>query len=75
MCNGRVKYCLQIRYIGLSNETPYGLMKFLHVAEGVSCNARVISVQVLYGSSLYENSEASPLKSSVYICGVYLRVT
>lgn len=43
-------------------------MKFLHLAEGVSCNARVVCVQVLYGSSLYENSEASPLKYTVYVC-------
>ncbi|XP_057776570.1 uncharacterized protein LOC130995337 isoform X2 [Salvia miltiorrhiza] len=42
ICSGK------IRYIGLSNETPYGLMKFLHVAEGVSSNARVVSVQNAY---------------------------
>ncbi|XP_012836629.1 PREDICTED: aldo-keto reductase-like [Erythranthe guttata] len=38
----------KIRYIGLSNETPYGLMKFLHVAEGDFGNARTISVQNCY---------------------------
>ncbi|KZV54337.1 aldo-keto reductase-like [Dorcoceras hygrometricum] len=27
----------KIRYVGLSNETPYGLMKFLHVAERNFC--------------------------------------
>lgn len=66
--DGGLKYCLQIRYIGLSNETPYGLMKFLHVAEGGSRNARIVSVQVLYGSTLFENSEASPIKSCVCVC-------
>ncbi|KAI3472677.1 hypothetical protein Pfo_030846 [Paulownia fortunei] len=38
----------KIRYIGLSNETPYGLMKFLHLADGVFVNARVASVQNSY---------------------------
>ncbi|XP_042053583.1 protein tas-like [Salvia splendens] len=42
ICSGK------IRYIGLSNETPYGLMKFLHVAEGLSRNPRVVSVQNAY---------------------------
>lgn len=38
---------MQIRYVGLSNETPYGLMKFLQVSENESCYPRIISVQVL----------------------------
>ncbi|KAL3626038.1 hypothetical protein CASFOL_029587 [Castilleja foliolosa] len=38
----------KIRYVGLSNETPYGLMKFLHAAEGVFVNARIVSVQNSY---------------------------
>ncbi|KAL0294510.1 UNVERIFIED_CONTAM: protein tas [Sesamum angustifolium] len=38
----------KIRYIGLSNETPYGLMKFLHVAEGLSINHSIVSVQNSY---------------------------
>ncbi|KAH6796527.1 hypothetical protein C2S52_021081 [Perilla frutescens var. hirtella] len=42
ICSGK------IRYVGLSNETPYGLMKFLHVAEGVSFSARIVSVQNAY---------------------------
>ncbi|CAA0828566.1 NAD(P)-linked oxidoreductase superfamily protein [Striga hermonthica] len=37
----------KVRYIGLSNETPYGLMKFLHIAESV-INARIVSVQNSY---------------------------
>ncbi|KAL8522845.1 hypothetical protein ACS0TY_012977 [Phlomoides rotata] len=41
-------YAGKIRYIGLSNETPYGLMKFLRIAEGVSCNSRIVSVQNSY---------------------------
>ncbi|KAL3827884.1 hypothetical protein ACJIZ3_016686 [Penstemon smallii] len=39
---------MRIRYIGLSNETPYGLLKFLHVAESVSINPRIVSVQNSY---------------------------
>ncbi|KAL2510600.1 NAD(P)-linked oxidoreductase superfamily protein [Abeliophyllum distichum] len=38
----------KIRYIGLSNETPYGLMKFLHVAECGSGYPRMVSVQNSY---------------------------
>ncbi|EPS69064.1 hypothetical protein M569_05703, partial [Genlisea aurea] len=38
----------KIRYIGLSNETPYGLMKFLHIAEANTGYPRVISVQNCY---------------------------
>ncbi|KAG8370682.1 hypothetical protein BUALT_Bualt13G0008700 [Buddleja alternifolia] len=38
----------KIRYIGLSNETPYGLMKFLHVAASVSLNPRIVSLQNSY---------------------------
>ncbi|KAK6120107.1 hypothetical protein DH2020_046143 [Rehmannia glutinosa] len=38
----------KIRYIGLSNETPYGLMKFLRVAEDFFVNTRIASVQNSY---------------------------
>lgn len=37
-----------IRYIGLSNETPYGVMKFLQVAESGPGYPRIISVQNSY---------------------------
>ncbi|XP_073303510.1 uncharacterized protein [Primulina huaijiensis] len=43
----------KIRYVGLSNETPYGLMKFLHAAERISIHVRIVSLQVLYDSQLY----------------------
>ncbi|XP_073134799.1 uncharacterized protein [Henckelia pumila] len=38
----------KIRYVGLSNETPYGLMKFLHVAERISIRVRIVSLQNSY---------------------------
>jgi len=37
---------LQIRYIGLSNETPYGLMKFIQVAEKYASHLKIVSLQV-----------------------------
>ncbi|TYI00450.1 hypothetical protein ES332_A11G135300v1 [Gossypium tomentosum] len=37
-----------IRYIGLSNETPYGVMKFLHFAENNVHYPKIISVQNSY---------------------------
>ncbi|XP_051142483.1 uncharacterized protein LOC127259296 isoform X2 [Andrographis paniculata] len=40
--------CGKIRYIGPSNETPYGLMKFLQIAEAISIHTRIISVQNSY---------------------------
>lgn len=45
----------KIRYFGLSNETPYGVMKFLQAAERVAGYPKMISVQVLYGSILVLN--------------------
>ncbi|CAK9135844.1 unnamed protein product [Ilex paraguariensis] len=43
---GKNRYnCLLIRYLGLSNETPYGMMKFLQVAETDSQSPRIVSVQ------------------------------
>ncbi|KAL8151431.1 hypothetical protein V2J09_021239 [Rumex salicifolius] len=38
----------KIRYIGLSNETPYGVMKFQQVAEKVETFQKIISVQNAY---------------------------
>ncbi|GAV79054.1 Aldo_ket_red domain-containing protein [Cephalotus follicularis] len=38
----------KIRYIGLSNETPYGVMKFLQVAEKAAGLPRIVSVQNSY---------------------------
>ena len=39
--------CFQIRYIGLSNETPYGVMKFAHINERYPHIPKVVSLQVL----------------------------
>ncbi|KAE8009631.1 hypothetical protein FH972_006059 [Carpinus fangiana] len=38
----------KIRYVGLSNETPYGVMKFIQVAERVLGLPRIVSVQNSY---------------------------
>ncbi|KAK4841810.1 hypothetical protein QYF36_010860 [Acer negundo] len=38
----------KIRYIGLSNETPYGVMMFLRVAEMVARYPKIVSVQNSY---------------------------
>ncbi|KAK2649284.1 hypothetical protein Ddye_016773 [Dipteronia dyeriana] len=38
----------KIRYIGLSNETPYGVMMFLQVAEMVARYPKIVSVQNSY---------------------------
>lgn len=45
---GRAVDAGKIRYVGLSNETPYGVMKFLQVAGDGSCNPRIVSVQNSY---------------------------
>lgn len=37
----------KIRYIGLSNETPYGVMKFAHTGEKYPHFPKVVSLQVL----------------------------
>ncbi|XP_065861245.1 uncharacterized protein [Euphorbia lathyris] len=47
-CLGRAVDAGKIRYIGLSNETPYGLMKFLQVAERVACYPNIVSIQNSY---------------------------
>ncbi|URD86964.1 Aldo/keto reductase family, partial [Musa troglodytarum] len=38
----------KIRYIGLSNETPYGVMKFLHISNYMQSSPRIITVQNSY---------------------------
>ncbi|XP_048138958.1 protein tas-like isoform X7 [Rhodamnia argentea] len=45
---GRAVSSGKIRYVGLSNETPYGVMKFLHVAKRVPSYPKVVSVQNCY---------------------------
>ncbi|CAL9203257.1 unnamed protein product [Musa hybrid cultivar] len=38
----------KIRYIGLSNETPYGVMKFLHISNCIQSSPKIITVQNSY---------------------------
>ncbi|KAK7399720.1 hypothetical protein VNO78_10909 [Psophocarpus tetragonolobus] len=38
----------KIRYVGLSNETPYGLMKFIQVAEKYASHLKIVSLQNSY---------------------------
>ncbi|KAJ4773046.1 NAD(P)-linked oxidoreductase superfamily protein [Rhynchospora pubera] len=38
----------KIRYIGLSNETPYGLMKFLHLSRNSSLSPKILTIQNAY---------------------------
>ncbi|KAL9275140.1 tas-like protein, partial [Drosera capensis] len=38
----------KIRFIGLSNETPYGMMKFLQVAEKLHIHHKIVSLQNSY---------------------------
>ncbi|XP_021279990.1 uncharacterized protein LOC110413484 isoform X2 [Herrania umbratica] len=45
---GRAVDAGKIRYIGLSNETPYGVMKFLHFAERNACCPKIVCVQNSY---------------------------
>ncbi|GAB4841204.1 hypothetical protein Ancab_021949 [Ancistrocladus abbreviatus] len=45
---GRAINAGKIRYIGLSNETPYGVMKFLQVAEEIDGYPKILSVQNSY---------------------------
>lgn len=49
---------MQIRYVGLSNETPYGIMKFVQEAQRDPRNPKIISVQVVYNSFLVQNIAA-----------------
>lgn len=41
-------FSLKIGYIGLNNETPYGVMKFLQVAEKFPHNLKILSVQLVW---------------------------
>ncbi|XP_058200257.1 uncharacterized protein LOC131315168 isoform X3 [Rhododendron vialii] len=45
---GRAVDAGKIRYIGLSNETPYGIMKFLHTAGCGPGHPKIVSVQNSY---------------------------
>ncbi|KAI8522785.1 hypothetical protein RHMOL_Rhmol13G0023600 [Rhododendron molle] len=45
---GRAVNAGKIRYIGLSNETPYGIMKFLHIAGRGPGRPKIVSVQNSY---------------------------
>ncbi|KAK6940891.1 NADP-dependent oxidoreductase domain [Dillenia turbinata] len=61
---GRAVDAGKIRYIGLSNETPYGLMKFLQVAETAGYPS-IVSLQVL-SMIFIQNHEASQSSASHY---------
>nr|XP_027097622.1 uncharacterized protein LOC113717140 isoform X3 [Coffea arabica] len=45
---GRAVDAGKIRYIGLSNETPYGVMKFLEIAQKEPHYLRIVSLQNAY---------------------------
>ncbi|XP_016650752.1 PREDICTED: protein tas-like isoform X2 [Prunus mume] len=45
---GRAVDSGKIRYVGLSNETPYGVMKFVQVAERGTRHPKIVSVQNSY---------------------------
>ncbi|KAJ7972863.1 Oxidoreductase, aldo/keto reductase family protein, expressed [Quillaja saponaria] len=45
---GRAVSAGKIRYVGLSNETPYGVMKFLEVAQTVACYPKIVTLQNSY---------------------------
>ncbi|CAN1235872.1 Protein tas [Linum perenne] len=45
---GRAVAAGKIRYIGLSNETPYGVMKFLEIAKRDSLYPKIVSLQNSY---------------------------
>ncbi|XP_021681396.2 uncharacterized protein LOC110665534 isoform X2 [Hevea brasiliensis] len=45
---GRAVDAGKVRYIGLSNETPYGIMKFLQLAERAAWYPKIVSVQNSY---------------------------
>ncbi|CAL8073753.1 unnamed protein product [Prunus armeniaca] len=40
---GRAVYSGKIKYVGLSNETPYGVMKFVQVAERSTRHPKIVS--------------------------------
>ncbi|MED6124449.1 hypothetical protein PIB30_058961 [Stylosanthes scabra] len=45
---GRAVKAGKIRYVGLSNETPYGMMKFIQVAEKNTCYPKIVTLQNSY---------------------------
>ncbi|GJN25744.1 hypothetical protein PR202_gb13611 [Eleusine coracana subsp. coracana] len=45
---GRAIDAGKIRYIGLSNETPYGLMKFLQLSKDLQLRSKLLTVQNSY---------------------------
>ncbi|KAL4277738.1 hypothetical protein AHAS_Ahas20G0337200 [Arachis hypogaea] len=45
---GRAVKAGKIRYVGLSNETPYGMMKFIQVAEKDTCYPKIVTLQNSY---------------------------
>jgi aryl-alcohol dehydrogenase-like predicted oxidoreductase len=45
---GRAIDAGKIRYIGLSNETPYGLMKFLQLSRDSQLHSKILTVQNSY---------------------------
>ncbi|XXG54290.1 hypothetical protein AAC387_Pa03g2212 [Persea americana] len=45
---GRAVDAGKIRYVGLSNETPYGVMKFLQLAKDIGHYRNIVSVQNSY---------------------------
>ncbi|KAB2605226.1 aldo-keto reductase-like [Pyrus ussuriensis x Pyrus communis] len=45
---GRAVDSGKIRYVGLSNETPYGVMKFVQVAERSTYRPKIVSLQNAY---------------------------
>uniref|UniRef100_A0A0D9XUP8 NADP-dependent oxidoreductase domain-containing protein n=1 Tax=Leersia perrieri TaxID=77586 RepID=A0A0D9XUP8_9ORYZ len=48
MALGRAIDAGKIRYIGLSNETPYGLMKFLQLSRDSQLHSKILTVQNSY---------------------------
>lgn len=50
----------KVRYFGLSNETPWGIMKFLHHAETDKNKPRIVSVQNAYNflNRFYESGSS-----------------
>ncbi|KAH7523765.1 hypothetical protein FEM48_Zijuj06G0046800 [Ziziphus jujuba var. spinosa] len=45
---GKAVVAGKIRYVGLSNETPYGVMKFVQASERGPCHQKIVSVQNSY---------------------------
>ncbi|XP_047327131.1 protein tas-like [Impatiens glandulifera] len=67
---GRAVKAGKIRYVGLSNETPYGVMKFLHRTELSPSYPRIISLQNAY--SLLSRTFDSGLAECCHHERVYL---